>query len=105
MFNVVELTSLNIKINRELKRQADILFNEMGMTLTTAVNIFVRQAVQEQAIPFRVHIHSERAVAARAKEALKDLQDQAVAIGIENMSIDEINNIVSKTREVRKKSG
>ena len=54
-----ELTSLNIKIDRELKAQADVLFNRMGMNLTTAVNIFVRQAVQEQAIPFRIHLSDD----------------------------------------------
>ncbi|GHU76073.1 hypothetical protein FACS1894188_08040 [Clostridia bacterium] len=49
-----EVTNLNIKIDRDLKAQADKLFNDMGMTLTTAVNVFVRQAVLEKAIPFRI---------------------------------------------------
>ena len=37
------VSNLNIKIDRELKAQADKLFNDMGMNLTTAVNVFVRQ--------------------------------------------------------------
>ena len=48
-------TNLNIKIDRELKIRADKLFNDMGMNLTTAVNVFVRQAVLERAIPFRIY--------------------------------------------------
>lgn len=46
--------STTIKIDPELKKQAQELFNELGMNLTTAVNIFLTQAVREQAIPFRV---------------------------------------------------
>ena len=49
------VSNLNIKIDRELKAQADKLFNDMGMNLTTAVNVFVRQAVLERAIPFKIY--------------------------------------------------
>ena len=45
--------STNIKIDPELKEQAQDLFESLGMNLTTAVNIFLRQSVREQAIPFR----------------------------------------------------
>lgn len=46
--------STNIKIDPELKEQAQDLFESLGMNLTTAVNIFLRQSVGEQAIPFRI---------------------------------------------------
>lgn len=48
------LQSTNIKIDTELKKQAQRLFAGLGMDMTTAVNIFLRQAVKEQAIPFRI---------------------------------------------------
>lgn len=46
--------STNIKIDPEVKKQAQKLFSDLGMDMTTAVNIFLRQAIKEQAIPFRV---------------------------------------------------
>lgn len=46
--------STNIKIDPELKKEAQELFNELGMNLTTAINIFLAQAVREQAIPFKI---------------------------------------------------
>ena len=46
--------STNIKIEQSLKEQAQQLFASLGMDMTTAVNIFLRQAVKEQAIPFRI---------------------------------------------------
>jgi len=101
---MAELTSLNIKIDRDVKQQADTLFNAMGMTLTTAVNIFVRQAILEQAIPFRISLDSDRLTALKAKEALKSMQEHAVASGLENMSMDDIDAIIAETRQERRKS-
>ena len=49
-----DLASLNVKIDRSIKKEADTIANAMGMTLSTAINIFVRQMVSERAIPFRV---------------------------------------------------
>lgn len=46
--------STNIKIDPELKEQSQALFESFGLTLPAAVNMFLRQAVREQAIPFRV---------------------------------------------------
>lgn len=47
-------TNVTIRIDDELKAQADELFDDLGMSFTTAVNIFVRQAVRENRIPFEV---------------------------------------------------
>ena len=46
--------STNIKIEPTLKKQAQKLFADLGLDMTTAVNIFLRQAVKEHAIPFRI---------------------------------------------------
>ena len=44
----------SLKIDPTLKRDAQTLFESLGLNLTTAVNLFLRQAVREQAIPFRI---------------------------------------------------
>ena len=46
--------STNIKIDPTLKEQSQSLFESLGLSLSAAINIFLRQAVREQAIPFRV---------------------------------------------------
>ena len=45
--------NVNIRMDKNIKEQADVLFNNLGFNLTTAVNAFVRQAISEQAIPFQ----------------------------------------------------
>lgn len=46
--------NIAIRMGEELKKQADALFDEMGMSFITAVNIFVKQALREKRIPFEV---------------------------------------------------
>ena len=41
-------------MDADLKAQADELFNDLGMNLTTAFNIFVRQSLREGGIPFEI---------------------------------------------------
>ena len=49
-------TNINIQMDSDLKAQADALFGELGMDLSTAFNIFVRQALREGRIPFNIHL-------------------------------------------------
>ena len=48
------MVSTSIKIDAKTKKEAQELFKDMGMSLTTAVNIFLKQAVKEQRIPFEI---------------------------------------------------
>ncbi len=41
-------------MDSELKKQAETLFNDLGLNLSSAINIFIRQAIREQAIPFEI---------------------------------------------------
>ena len=49
-------TTVNVRMNAELKKQAEELFEELGMNLTTAVNIFIRQSLRQGGIPFNVSL-------------------------------------------------
>ena len=42
----------SISLDPALKKEASALFNELGMDLSTAVSVFLRQAVREQGFPF-----------------------------------------------------
>lgn len=46
--------NITIRMDEDLKKEADILFDELGMSFTTAINVFVRQALREGRIPFEV---------------------------------------------------
>ena len=48
------MAQLNIRIDDDLKIRADMLFEELGMNMSTAITIFVRQSLREGGIPFDV---------------------------------------------------
>ena len=48
------LKSVNIRIDEELKKQAEILFSDFGMNMTTAFTIFLKAVVRERKIPFEI---------------------------------------------------
>ena len=49
-------TNLNIRTDKAIKEQAEEIFNELGLNMTTAVNIFLRTAVREHGIPFELKL-------------------------------------------------
>ena len=45
---------LNVRLDTELKKNAETLFSDLGLSMSTAINLFLRQSVRNQAIPFRI---------------------------------------------------
>jgi len=55
-FIMHETTNLNIRIDKELKEKAEVFFNELGLNMSSAFNIFVRQSLRQGKIPFELSI-------------------------------------------------
>jgi len=53
--------NLNIRVDEELKRKAESLFAELGLNMTTAMNIFLRYSVRYGGIPFDLRIEKPNA--------------------------------------------
>ena len=47
-------SNISIRMDADLKAAAESLYSELGMNLSTAFNIFVRQSLREGGIPFRI---------------------------------------------------
>ena len=69
-------TSVTIRIDENLKKQAEMLFEDMGMNMTTAFTIFVKTAVRQGKIPFEVagDPFYKEANQARLREAIAALE-------------------------------
>ena len=46
--------NMSIRMDTELKKQADAMFSDMGLNMTTAMNMFLRQVVRQGRIPFEI---------------------------------------------------
>lgn len=67
--------NVTLRVDEDLKKQAETLFSELGLNLTTAFNIFLRQSVREQQIPFRVSKNVPNAVTLAAMDAAEKGED------------------------------
>lgn len=61
-------TNLNIRTDKDIKDQAEAIFNELGLNMTTAVNIFLRTAIREHGIPFELKLEVPNETTAAAIE-------------------------------------
>ena len=49
-------TNLNIRTDKEIKNQDEEIFNELGLNMTTAINMFLRTVIREYGIPFELKL-------------------------------------------------
>ena len=71
MDNISNMGNINIRVDNNLKKEASELFNDLGLNLSTAINIFLTQCVKEQAIPFEI---KQPKPTRRLKKALKEAE-------------------------------
>ncbi|MCU6692618.1 type II toxin-antitoxin system RelB/DinJ family antitoxin [Oliverpabstia intestinalis] len=69
-------TNLNIRTDKAIKDQAEEIFNELGLNMTTAVNMFLRTAIREHGIPFELKLEVPNdTTAAAIDEGRKMMKD------------------------------
>ena len=81
-------TNISIRMDSSLKTQADALFSELGMNITTAFNIFVRQALREGGIPFSITLNQPNAETLAALTEAERIATDPTVKGYTN--IDEL---------------
>ena len=69
-----DTVNLSIRIDKNLKIQADELFAELGMNMTTAFNIFVRQSVRQGKIPFEITLNKPNAETLAAIREIEEMR-------------------------------
>jgi DNA-damage-inducible protein J len=102
---MAETTILSIRIDKDLKNQADEVFSALGMSITTAINVFVRQAVRERKIPFEISLFSNEDKALTMREtiaAAERMWKQSMQNDTDSITIDEIDAEIAAVRSERK---
>ena len=80
-------------MDNNLKEEFDSICEDFGMTATTAFNIFAKAVVRERRIPFEIKSTN------KGLEAFRKLRAEAAANGIQDMSLEEINEEIKKSRK------
>ena len=72
-------TNLNIRTDKDIKDQAEKIFNELGLNMTTAINMFLRTAIREHGIPFELKLDVPNETTAAAIAEGRKLMDDPSA--------------------------
>ena len=90
--------TFSVRMDENLKNDFDSLCEDFGMSMTTAINVFARTVVRERRIPFEIAASSVGRPRLSGTEAFSALRAQAKENGIQDMSLDEINEEIRKAR-------
>ncbi len=94
-------TNLNIRVDADLKHQAESIFNELGMNLSTAMNLFLRSTVRFGGIPFDLRLNQNTKTIAEFKaEVIKKLEESN-----EDIAAGRVMDAYESLRLLREKHG
>ena len=97
--------NVTVRLDEDIKREFDSFCDNVGINITTAFNMFIRATLRTRELPFSVsdvRPTSSNAILGRGIEALRESQAHAKAIGNSEMTLDDINAIISESRQERK---
>ena len=86
---------LQVRIDDELKSKASALFNELGIDLSTAVRIFFIKCLAVGGLPFEMNVNN---TTIKFLAALESMGKTSKELGNDKMTLDQINEIIDKTR-------
>ena len=75
-------TLVNFRIDEKTKKEMEKICDELGITMTTALNIFIKKMIRERRIPFDVSVdpfYSESNIKA-IKESIEQLKEGKVVV-------------------------
>lgn len=94
-------SSVTIRVDEALKRDFDSLCDQFGFSNTAAFTIFMKAVVRERRIPFEIKVDSDSEIRNKAISAVERMRKSAQDNGIQDLGLDEINAIISETRNGR----
>ena len=94
-------TAFTIRMDTDIKKRFDELCKDFGMSANTAFNIFARAAIKQERIPFDVESDNQTKLQ-RAWQAIERMRASALANGIADMPMEEIDEEIRKYREERR---
>ncbi len=93
---------LQVRVEDTLKDEAARVFENLGIDTSTAIRIFLKRAVMDNGIPFRMTLPKAPYSAERGYRAMWEISESAEKNGTAAMTLDEINAEIDASRAERK---
>ena len=80
--------TISIRLDMKIKKDVEVLFSELGLNMTSAINIYLRRCLMEKKIPFEIGLRRPNA---ETKEAIEEVEAMIRGeIPKRTMSIEEV---------------
>lgn len=66
---------INIRVNEDVKKEVENIYKEIGLNMSTAINLFLKKCIVEKGIPFDLKIPNRETIEA-IKESEKILRNE-----------------------------
>lgn len=96
---------VQFRVDDQLKNEAIALYDRLGIDLSTAMRMFLKRSVDINGIPFNMVLPKDEYNPLKALELMNELNKSAMANGVSDMSLDEINDEIALYRKGRKAQG
>ena len=99
-----------LRIDDALKYELDDVFNQIGITMTSAINIFLRQVARTRSIPFEIscakqsnyEYNFDRRTRNEALLAMEEISAERKAMNLREWTMDEIDAEIAASRRERR---
>jgi len=82
-------SNMNIRMDKEVKEKAQQIFAQLGMDMTTAVNVFLRQTIRHNGLPFEVKLDTPNKETLMAIEEVQQMKKDP-SLGKAYTDVDEM---------------
>ena len=82
-------SNMNIRMDKDVKEQAQRIFSQLGMDMTTAVNVFLRQVIRHNGLPFELRLDTPNEETLAAIREVQEMKKDP-SIGKSYTDVDEM---------------
>ena len=93
--------TFSVRMDKTLKDNFSDICSSIGMNMSTAINIFANAVVDSKKIPFEVK--APLSYTQKFKNTVTSMRETAKINRLDNLTLEEINDIIKKTRKARKR--
>ena len=72
-----QTTSMTVRLNKDIKKQAQLIYSELGIDMTTAINVFLRQSIRSKGFPFDVNLEIPNKATLNAMKAVENNENMS----------------------------
>ena len=95
--------NISIRLEKTLKERFCDLCSALGLSTTSAITLFIRAALREKKIPFEIAVDENQEWRDKAIENFESMRQSVANAGMQDLSLDEINEIIKEVRNEGRK--